>query len=226
MSKTPDEEAPQIYYIPTNYDNSGGVLGGRIKTRNAIELVVFCGPIAWLEYHLLRFSVQTNIIIFLVTLVPLGALCIFGVSGESLSQILFSLIRYKRNQRTLHYDMFTHTDDLDQKKFSLDKFLDVAASAGIKAALQKFSDERADMNESKDKTAKKKPKKRRRRGESSEDEETIREVRDELRRQERAITGQTKGWMSAAKKDKRHTTANNPTSGKKKKKGKSKSSKR
>ena len=53
MSKS-NEEAPQVYYIPGNYEDSGGVLGGRLGTRNAVELCVICGPIAFLEFKFLN----------------------------------------------------------------------------------------------------------------------------------------------------------------------------
>lgn len=83
MSKS-NEEAPQVYYIPGNYEDSGGVLGGRLGTRNAVELCVICGPIAFLEFKLLHFSIQTNLIIAIVTLLPLAAL-FPSISALSLS---------------------------------------------------------------------------------------------------------------------------------------------
>lgn len=46
-----DEEIrPEVYYIPENFDDAGGVLGGHFSTRNAIEMVVLCGPLGIVEY--------------------------------------------------------------------------------------------------------------------------------------------------------------------------------
>ena len=211
MSKS-NEEAPQVYYIPGNYEDSGGVLGGRLGTRNAVELCVICGPIAFLEFKLLHFSIQTNLIIAIVTLLPLAALCIFGIGGETLSQILFALIRYFRKRRLLHYDKFTPVEETTAAgAFSLDKFLDIASSSGVKAAVAKFQEDRegntqADTQKKKKKAVKQK--KKRTSGAAGGDGDQ--EIRDELRRQEREIKGQTKGWMDAAKQDKGHKAFNNP----------------
>lgn len=211
MSKS-NEEPLQVYYIPGNYDESGGVLGGRLGTRNAVELCLICGPIAFLEYKVLHFSIQTNLIIAIVTLLPLAALCIFGIGGETISQILFALLRYFRKRRLLHYDKFTPVEETTGAGvFSLDKFLDIASSSGLKAAVSKFQEAKEDEaaqvpTQKKKKSAK--PKKKRT-GKAAI-EEGDQEIRDELRRQERAIKGQTKGWMNAAKQDKGHKALNNP----------------
>lgn len=210
MSKS-NEEAPQVYYIPGNYDDSGGVLGGRLGTRNAVELCVICGPIAFLEFKLLHFSIQTNLIIAIVTLLPLAALCIFGIGGETLSQILFALIRYFRKRRLLHYDKFTPVEETTGAgAFSLDKFLDIASSSGLKVAITKFQEEKESRAQPDTQKKKKASKPKRKHTGKAADEEVDQEIRNELRRQERAIKGQTKGWMSAARRDKGHKVLNNP----------------
>ena len=50
-----DEEIrPEVYYIPENFDDAGGVLGGHFSTRNAIEMVVLCGPLGIVELSLIH----------------------------------------------------------------------------------------------------------------------------------------------------------------------------
>ena len=95
--------------------------------------------------------------------------------------------------------------------FSLDKFLDIASSSGVKAAVAKFQEDRegntqADTQKKKKKAVKQK--KKRTSGAAGGDGDQ--EIRDELRRQEREIKGQTKGWMDAARQDKGHKAFNNP----------------
>lgn len=107
-----EEEAKQeVYYIPDNYDDAGGVLGGRFSTRNAIEMAVICGPVAFLELKFLRFpSWQVNVCIGLITTLPLLILCAFGIGGESLSQIFAAYYRYRKGRRTLSYLCFTDAE--------------------------------------------------------------------------------------------------------------------
>lgn len=215
MSRNKDEEAPQVYYIPANYDDSGGVLGGRIGTRNAVELAVFCGPLVFLESKILRFSIQTNIIIALITILPVAFLCVFGVGGETISQLLLALVRYFRGRRVLHYDMFTQVNSDERKKFNLDKFLDIASSSGIKAAITKAQEERSNAEASTSDGKKEPGRSRFRLGSifrkrSAGDDEEGEEIKKDLQRQEREIKGQTKGWLSAARRDKGHRSFNIP----------------
>lgn len=134
-----DEEVKQeVYYIPDNFEDAGGVLGGHFTQRNAIELLVLCGPLAYLELKLLRFSIETNIIIMMLTLIPLAALCAFGINGESLSQILVAFIRYRRKRRKLSYFEFSDStaESAVEKKFTFDSFLDSVTSKGLKGTME------------------------------------------------------------------------------------------
>lgn len=202
-----DEEGPQVYVIPDNYDDSGSVLGGRLKTRNCIELGCICGPIAFIEYKLLHFGWQTNAIIFLVTLVPLAALCIFGISDQSCVQFVWSIIRFLSTNRRLKYDCFTTPESLRSSKFSIDKFFDTVSTSGFKKALSDMREEslkaKQEAHESQSNGKKKKKKKKKsstifKKKLTKEEEEDL-EIKEGLRRQEKAIGNQTKGWLSRAK---------------------------
>lgn len=117
------------YYIPDNYEDSGGVLGGHFSTRNATELALICGPLAFLELKTLHFSIETNLIIMIVTLAPLSVLCAFGVAGESISQIILAIIRFQRKRRKLSYISFTDSDGpVPQMKKRLDSCRDMLAN--------------------------------------------------------------------------------------------------
>lgn len=133
-----EEVKQEIFYIPDNYEDAGGVLGGHFSQRNAIELCVLCGPLTFLEYKLLHFNVQTNIIIMMVTLIPLAAVCAFGIGGESLSQIALAFIRYVRKKRKLSYIEFTDPKAVETRKgpWNIDSLLDSISSKGLKNAIK------------------------------------------------------------------------------------------
>lgn len=148
MSNSLDEHEAklEVYYIPQNYEDAGGVLGGRVSTRNFIELVIVCGPIAFLEYKLLHFGWQTNICIALVTICPLAFLCFMGIGGESLSQILFAAIQYMRKRRKLTYRKFD-TSKTSPAKFTLGTFVDSVSSVGLKKTVEVINAEKAKRKE-------------------------------------------------------------------------------
>ena len=114
-----DEEIrPEVYYIPENFDDAGGVLGGHFSTRNAIEMVVLCGPLGIVEYKVffefLHVGLQFGLITMMFTIVPLAALAAFGIGGESLSifdlfengvnSAMWSLL-IKWSHMTLHFGL-------------------------------------------------------------------------------------------------------------------------
>ena len=139
-----DEEIrPEVYYIPENFDDAGGVLGGHFSTRNAIEMVVLCGPLGIVEYKVffefLHVGLQFGLITMMFTIVPLAALAAFGIGGESLSQILMAYIRFIRKRRKLSYVEFT--DKMvayDTAFWSLNGILDSIASEGFKGTFLKM----------------------------------------------------------------------------------------
>lgn len=144
MASNEEEYRPESYYIPPNFTDAGGVLGGRIGKRNAIELFLLCGPLGYIEYKLLPVlfsSAQTIIIIAMFTLVPLAALCVFGIGGESLSQHAFAFFRFRKKRRVLHYREFS----VDKEKIAgaeskIDRFFEDVASYGLVKALTNISD--------------------------------------------------------------------------------------
>lgn len=155
---TEDEIRPEIYYIPDNFEDAGGVLGGHFSTRNAIELCVLCGPIAIIEYKLffggfLHVEVQTAIIIMMVSLIPLGALAAFGIGGESLSQILMAYIRFIRKRRKLSYIEFSDLKKAAVESITFDMILDAFSADGFKGVKKLFQDHKEAMANATDENA-------------------------------------------------------------------------
>ena len=194
-----DEEEAQIYYIPGNYDEGGGVLGGRIKTRNCAELVVLCGPLAYLEYKFLHFTLQTNIIIFACTLIPLAALCIFGIADESLSQILMAFIRFFTSIRLFSYTHFTSEAKDESGKFSLDKFLDSVSTSGWKNTMTKMREQNALGKGNGKKNKKNTKRKNKAMKKLTKEQQEELKYKENLRNQEKALGNQTKGWKKRAR---------------------------
>lgn len=102
------EGAKQEYYIPQNYEDAGGVLGGRFTQRNGIEMAVVGVPLVWINLNFIfpYVSLETGIITFLLTVLPPVGLCALGIAGESVSQFLFAIIRFLKRRRFLSFVCF------------------------------------------------------------------------------------------------------------------------
>ena len=94
------QEVHDTYIIPPNFIDTGTILGGMFRLRNAIEagiLVVIIGfPILNLPLKL-----TTKIIILCITALPVALLALIGISGDSLSSFFLLFIKYLRNRRVV-----------------------------------------------------------------------------------------------------------------------------
>ena len=96
-------EERDVYIIPPNFIEGGTLLGGMLKTRNAVEASILGMAAGWPVMHL-NFSLQTRVIILCLTALPLVLLALIGISGESLSQFVLLFISWLRNRRQLTGD--------------------------------------------------------------------------------------------------------------------------
>ena len=86
-----NKEYDNSYVIPSNYTDSGKILGGILSLRNFIEL------------KLIPMQETVRIIVMIVTLLPLGLLALTGIDGDSLLQYLGHIVKFLRNRRQLHF---------------------------------------------------------------------------------------------------------------------------
>ena len=95
-------EERDVYLIPQNFVDTGTILGGTVKLRNAVEAVVLAvGSAVPLFYLPLAFNIRLMIVI--AVSVPLGVFGVVGIGGDSLMQYLSHIVRFGLNRRKLHY---------------------------------------------------------------------------------------------------------------------------
>ncbi len=97
MSKRDEQD---IYYIPPNFIDSGTVLGGMIKLRNAIEAAVLAAAFG-IPICMLTLSLTAKVIILCMTVLPVGILALIGFSGESLFSFIYTFFKFLRNRRII-----------------------------------------------------------------------------------------------------------------------------
>lgn len=99
-----DEETPQVYNYPSNFQNTGRIFGGKIETKKLIEAAIFGGIIGFIEYIFLAGADMIKMIaIMVITVGPIVILGITGISGDSLSEWISKVINFLKNRRKLRY---------------------------------------------------------------------------------------------------------------------------
>ena len=94
------QEERDVYFIPPNFIEGGTLMGGMIKTRNAVEAGLL-GAVTALPVLRLNLSLTARIIILCLTTLPLVLIALIGINGESLSAFAVQFVNYLRNRRVL-----------------------------------------------------------------------------------------------------------------------------
>ena len=91
-------EERDVYLIPQNFVDTGTILGGTVKLRNAVEAAVLAvGSAVPLFYLPLAFNIRLMIVI--AVSVPLGVFGVVGIGGDSLTQFVAHWFRFMKRPR-------------------------------------------------------------------------------------------------------------------------------
>ena len=93
-------EERDVYLIPQNFVDTGTILGGTVKLRNAVEAAVLAvGSAVPLFYLPLAFNIRLMIVI--AVSVPLAVFGVVGFGGDSLTQFVAHWFRFMKRRRGL-----------------------------------------------------------------------------------------------------------------------------
>ena len=91
-------EERDVYRIPQNFVDTGTILGGTVKLRNAVEAAVLAvGSAVPLFYLPLAFNIRLMIVI--AVSVPLGVFGVVGIGGDSLTQFVAHWFHFMKRRR-------------------------------------------------------------------------------------------------------------------------------
>lgn len=93
-------EENDVYIIPPNFIETGTILGGTIKFRNAAEAVVLSLLIGIPVFHI-PVTLTTRIIIACLTVLPVALFAIIGIGGESLSSFVINFFVFLKKRRII-----------------------------------------------------------------------------------------------------------------------------
>lgn len=83
-------------YIPPNFTNNGGALGGLVKKRNAFEAGLFLTVLYFAARLLAKIAgPAVASAIFALAGIPIGILLLTGIRGRAVGELLFDLIHYE-----------------------------------------------------------------------------------------------------------------------------------
>ena len=100
MPKHREEERPDVYYIPPNYVDSSGVLGGMFRLRNAIEACVLGLAIGLpVNQMSVGFSATIRISILVCAVLPPMFFAAIGIMGLSLTEFIYFALRFLVRRR-------------------------------------------------------------------------------------------------------------------------------
>jgi len=93
------EERPVYAYIPKNLNLTGGILGGPVDTRRAIEALIGAG-IAVLIYKGLSVYIHSPNLLYVCALLGLCLVAagLVGGNGEPFSVFIFNFLNYERRR--------------------------------------------------------------------------------------------------------------------------------
>lgn len=111
----PNNDENDVYIIPPNFIDTGTVLGGSMKLRNAVEALGLILMIGFPVFHL-PFSLTTRIIIACITVLPAALFATIGIGGESLTEFLFHFMVFCKNKRIVGPSESTKEKDISDSK--------------------------------------------------------------------------------------------------------------
>lgn len=89
-----------VYVIPQNFVDTGTIMGGSIRLRNAIEAgVLVLGSAIPVFYLPLAFNYR--IMLAIAICIPLGVLGVVGIGGDSLTQFIHHWFRFMKRRRII-----------------------------------------------------------------------------------------------------------------------------
>lgn len=105
MASSSNNSKPQTYVIPPNFAREGTILGGAVRSRNAVEAVILCFPIAWLIWQI-SIGWQLRIALIILLVGPLAFASVMGINDSPISIFLWDAIKYLFSKKRLSYYLF------------------------------------------------------------------------------------------------------------------------
>lgn len=83
--------------IPPNFDDNGGLMGGLVKKRNAVEAGVFLALLFLLYKIFFKFNIFILSIVIIIAVLG-AAMLLIGLGDQSFCTVLFNRLKYRKSK--------------------------------------------------------------------------------------------------------------------------------
>lgn len=104
------QEQHAVYRIPQNFVDESTLFGGMVHTRNFIEGCILAGLAMYPLLRYVHIDIVYKILIVCLTGIPLLAFGCIGLGGESLTQFLFTFLKWLTRRRSVHSECYVAPD--------------------------------------------------------------------------------------------------------------------
>lgn len=102
MSKANKEETMNEFYIPSNFEDNGKLMG-LFGIRNVVEAGILSLPFVYLVFKLIPVSLTWKIIISAVFAIPIGGFALLGINDDPLTVFVSNWWNWLKNRKILEY---------------------------------------------------------------------------------------------------------------------------
>ncbi len=110
-------EVNNVFAIPVNYTDSGKFANGMFETRNAVEAVALLVLIGYPLIKWVPVGLTVKLVIGTIFLLPLVILALIGIDGDSFSQYILRVFKFRKNKRKLHLRRVGYNYDEAELKY-------------------------------------------------------------------------------------------------------------
>ena len=102
MHKKYKEEIMNEFYIPSNFEDNGKLMG-LFGIRNVVEAGILSLPFVYLVFKLMPVSLTWKIIISAVFAIPIGGFALLGINDDPLTVFVSNWWNWLKNRKILEY---------------------------------------------------------------------------------------------------------------------------
>ena len=102
MHKKNKEEIMNEFYIPSNFEDNGKLMG-LFGIRNVVEAGILSLPFVYLVFKLMPVSLTWKIIISAVFAIPIGGFALLGINDDPLTVFVSNWWNWLKNRKILEY---------------------------------------------------------------------------------------------------------------------------
>lgn len=104
-----------VFDIPVNFAEEGTVFGGKVKSRNVLETILFL-VLLLIPIFSLPVSMKTKMYLAVLFVLPLCIFSVIGILGESLMAFVMAVLYYLKNRKVWAAPDEAYRTEMEQRE--------------------------------------------------------------------------------------------------------------